>query len=471
MDLEDETNCDIWIELSGGGSKNTLICGSYRQWSMLKEMRVEDSGNIKKQEDRYKNSLQNWQSALNENRDCLYITDDNIDTNINSELNKKYKIQGLLNLLQDHMLRNNIVQHNFENTRFARNTRDSCIDHIYSNVPNKITDIKTHKNAFSDHSFVTAYYHSKEQYYNPKFIKTRNFRQLNKHSLLLAVEQSDLDQIFNYQDPNVIAEMLQIELNTIINTLAPAKVVQYRVDYTPFLNDRVKRDMEYTQKLLQKAINRHGVEDWREYRHSRNLVNKQLKIIKRNYIKQKFKDTNSRYKFLKKHNKTSKAQVPSSIMYNNMKVTSPKEIANIACDYFCEKLNLIKASFTPSNIDPMDILTKLRPRVQNDLNIPYINISQTKKIIKSLKNSNCTGYDDISFKILKKLNDRISSHICHLINSILFTQTFPDIYKISRILPISKPGLPTDKISSFHPINNLCGIEKVIETYFFTIYL
>ena len=126
-------------------------------------------------------------------------------------------------------------------------------------------------------------------------------------------------------------------------------------------------------------------------------------------------------------------------MYNNMKVTSPKEIANIACDYFCEKLNLIKASFTPSNIDPMDILTKFRPRVQNDLNIPYINISQTKKIIKSLKNSNCTGYDDISFKILKKLNDRISSHICHLINSILFTQTFPDIYKISRILPISKP--------------------------------
>ena len=47
MDLEDETNCDIWIELSSRGSKNTLICGSYRQWSMLKEMRVEDSGNIK----------------------------------------------------------------------------------------------------------------------------------------------------------------------------------------------------------------------------------------------------------------------------------------------------------------------------------------------------------------------------------------------------------------------------------------
>ena len=114
------------------------------------------------------------------------------------------------------------------------------------------------------------------------------------------MEQSDLDQIFNYQDPNVIAEMLQIELNVIINSLAPAKVVQYRVDYIPFLNDRVKRDMEYTQKLLQKAINKHGVEDWREYRHSRNLVNKQLKIIKRNYIKQKFKDTNSRYKFKKK---------------------------------------------------------------------------------------------------------------------------------------------------------------------------
>ena len=76
------------------------------------------------------------------------------------------------------------------------------------------------------------------------------------------------------------------------------------------------------------------------------------------------------------------------------------------------------------------------------------------------------GHDDITFKIIKKLADEIAPHLCHLINSILYTETFPDIYKISRILPISKPGLPTDNIALYRPINNLPAVEKFIETYF-----
>ena len=133
-------------------------------------------------------------------------------------------------LLQEHLTKNNLIQHNHENTRYVRHQKYSCIDHLYSNVANKITDVRTHRNAFSDHAFITAVYHSKEQIYNPKFIKTRNFRQLNKNSLLLALDQSEIDQVFNFSDPNMISNFLQVELNTIINTLAPAKIVQYMND-------------------------------------------------------------------------------------------------------------------------------------------------------------------------------------------------------------------------------------------------
>ena len=250
------------------------------------------------------------------------------------------------------------------------------------------------------------------------------------------------------------------------NTLALTKIVQFKAQYTPFLTDSIKRDMEYTKILIDKAIKTHGINDWREYKNHRNTINKQLKILKRNYIKQKFKDTKNRYNFLKKHNKPVKQQVPSNIIHDKKKITSPKKIASIAVNYFCEKINLIKASFVNSNVDPLEILKKLRSRVENDLVIPYITVKETQKLISKLKNSNCTGYDDISFKILKKINVRISPHICHLINSILYTQIFPDIFKLSRILPISKSNLPTDKISNFRPINNLCSVEKVIQTYF-----
>ena len=92
----------------------------------------------------------------------------------------------------------------------------------------------------------------------------------------------------------MISNFLQVELNTIINTLAPAKIVQFKAQYTPFLTDSIKRDMEYTKILLDKAIKTHGINDWREYKNHRNTINKQLKILKRNYIKQKFKDTKNR---------------------------------------------------------------------------------------------------------------------------------------------------------------------------------
>ena len=46
------------------------------------------------------------------------------------------------------------------------------------------------------------------------------------------------------------------------------------------------------------------------------------------------------------------------------------------------------------------------------------------------------------------------------------TNTFPQIFKISRILPFSKPNKPRSDIDSYRPINNLMCIEKIFEEYF-----
>ena len=60
---------------------------------------------------------------------------------------------------------------------------------------------------------------------------------------------------------------------------------------------------------------------------------------------------------------------------------------------------------------------------------------------------------------------KIAPHITHLINTILRTKNFPKIPKVSRILPLSKPLLNHLDISSYRPINNLCCVEKVIESH------
>ena len=90
---------------------------------------------------------------------------------------------------------------------------------------------------------------------------------------------------------------------------------------------------------------------------------------------------------------------------------------------------------------------------------------KTKQVIKIMPNSNCTGYDSVSNKTIKKCGNTIVPHLTHLINSIIHTGKFPQIYKISRIFPISKQDKPKHLISSYRPINNLTCIEKIVEHY------
>ena len=56
-DSESDITCDIWVEITIG-NKHPLLCGSYRQWSLLKAMGINDSKNIKLKEARYKITLE-----------------------------------------------------------------------------------------------------------------------------------------------------------------------------------------------------------------------------------------------------------------------------------------------------------------------------------------------------------------------------------------------------------------------------
>ena len=219
-------------------------------------------------------------------------------------------------------------------------------------------------------------------------------------------------------------------------------------------------------ELLTNAINTKNVEDWHLFKNQNNIINKKIKEAKTNYYKEKFENNNNKWKTLKNINNTNK-QTPPNIINNNGKlISSPKLIANIANNYFIEKIKQIRNKFITDNANPINILETLIKKPKTIFNLQLITIKKTKKLIKKLPNSKCTGYDAISNKIIKKCGNTIIPHITHLINSIIRKGIFPEIFKISRIFPISKNGKPKEMISSFRPLNNLVCLEKIIEHYF-----
>ena len=81
---------------------------------------------------------------------------------------------------------NNYTTHNELHTYYVKQQPISCIDHIYSNCPHKITNVCTHNTGQSDHSILTAIYHTKapiapRRQYFPR--KNTNNEAFTKHTL------------------------------------------------------------------------------------------------------------------------------------------------------------------------------------------------------------------------------------------------------------------------------------------------
>ena len=197
-------------------------------------------------------------------------------------------------------------------------------------------------------------------------------------------------------------------------------------------------------------------DDWRRFRAQRNLVIKLNKVNKSNYynfrlnIKKNENGDEDKYQndvqskimwgTFKNLTNTNKQVPPRVILHNGNLVTSVKKIVNIANEYFVEKISKIRASFPLNlNISALEILQKLVPKCQNQFNLKTATIEDISRIIKKMKPKNSKGNDISNMKIIKKLCPAIIPHITHLVNSIIYTEIYPTILKVSRISPILKP--------------------------------
>ena len=79
----------------------------------------------------------------------------------NNTFNNNYKINNIKEMTTEFLSNNNYTTHNDDYTYHIKQTPISCIDHIYSNCPQKITNVTTHNTGQSDHSILTARYHTK----------------------------------------------------------------------------------------------------------------------------------------------------------------------------------------------------------------------------------------------------------------------------------------------------------------------
>ena len=101
------------------------------------------------------------------------------------------------------------------------------IDKIYSNCPGFIDNIQTIPMLFSDHCILTCNFNTHSNNTRPRMGFKRDRHLLTEHTLTQYIGHNTyLNDIFHWNYPDIICDILHSELNVIINAIAPKKKIQ-----------------------------------------------------------------------------------------------------------------------------------------------------------------------------------------------------------------------------------------------------
>ena len=114
-------------------------------------------------------------------------------------------------------------------------------------------------------------------------------------------------------------------------------------------------------------------------------------------------------------------------------------------------------------MDPITLLSKLKPKLATKFILKEITIDETKEIIQNMTNINIIWFGRVTSRIVKLSTD-ISS-ITHTIKVSIREEKSLSAMKIARVIPILKPNNLKTSPSVYSPISNLHTLEKVYKEH------
>ncbi|KAG8278220.1 hypothetical protein J6590_108668 [Homalodisca vitripennis] len=149
---------------------------------------------------------------------------------------------------------------------------------------------------------------------------------------------------------------------------------------------------------------------------------------------------------------------------NDVIISDPLSISNCFNNYFIDVIgDLIQntakepqsASHSGANVLDQNL-------IQNPFRCNPVDEKELDRIISSLKNKSSSGHDEVPLKLIKYVGKSLLKPLVHLINSSLITGNFPEVLKVSRVIPIFKKG-EKFKMNNYRPVSVLPSLSKIYE--------
>ena len=297
------------------------------------------------------------QKVKDEGNSLLIMWDANVDLNPANDALGRFESCQLHEEYLNMINKLSLAQMNFEPTRHRVGHRSSLLDHFLTTNPEKVDGVETLKNHIADHSAVKLQYHAEGLKENPKLMLIRDNTCATRETLMYLIENNHrLNQSLAIENANESTNVIIEEYNAVINTAAPARVVQLRENNVPYVDNEVREVIEEADVQLTKAIEEGEREEWRQYKHKRNILYKYLERVKAEYVEKMLRKSKDMWRTVRNLYKTNKESVPNMIIEERSTVTSSKKMAEIFNCFYINKIKGIREKFKSSNVDTLEIL-------------------------------------------------------------------------------------------------------------------
>ena len=382
-----------------------------------------------------------------------------------------------------HELKNLLRQYNLKyiNTEPTRNL--ACLDNVFTNVTlvKEVSQVITFP--FSDHNSLTFNYFSNHKLelnrasLDRKLVITRPISREKVCKLNVSLLETDWHNIFNRCNPtgkalsaiDIFERFFRIFLMHFNECVPVMKCKVSKINS----NNKVKRretswyttehvKMKQQVLLLLDVFKKNKTEKSKlAYTKSRNAYKNALLEAKQAFNMSSIEKSSNKCKTAwKLINSVAKKNKQNTVSISPNKFN----------DFFINSVNDISSSIDRPYISSTELLMQSNIRnlpVTETLVLTEIRPETVLEIVKNFKTSDSVDIYDISCNLVKKIINSIVLPLTHCINKCISEGVFPDILKLSRVVPVYKKG-DKDSASSYRPISIIPVFGKIFESVIYS---
>ena len=283
------------------------------------------------------------------------------------------------------------------------------------------------------------------------FFKTyRDFKHFDQQLFYSDLLEVPFNSILYIDDINKKLELFNTLVLSLYDVHAPLKTARITKKKAPWITQNIKYFMHLRDRALTKYKKNNNLQNWESYRQLRNVVTIAIANEKKSYLNHNMRTNNPKnnWKLLRDLD-----------IYTKSSTSVPDNLGTV------DDINHYFASTSKSsNPDPATIDFYLHNKRQGIDDVLEYRLATTDEVYSALSTikTEATSTDGIGLSMLMRCCPHIIPYIVHLVNVCIETNTFPNLWKNSFLLPIPKVPSPSE-LKDLRPISILPTLSKVIE--------